>query len=292
MACIREYGGWDGLGRFSDGLDAMRRALRETDVPQSLRLVLRSNLANAHYTLGDFFEAKGIASDLIDWFRAHEPADATAKVARALAYYVRGHCSRCLIEHAADEATDHALRAESDLELGANYFGELAKAFDFDTYRGMEHICRGGLHETSAILGRRTVSTVLDDVLAAIDGAVEPGRLPRGTMLESLGWHCIFGCNVALRHVDDSEQLERMMAILTNKADEIAERSGNWALRERVFVLEHARRDRAQGAGLDSEEWLMDSDDLRILTGTMARFPRFRQTGWQILRTVRFAKEN
>ena len=34
-------------------------------------------------------------------------------------------------------------------------------------------------------------------------------------------------------------------------------------------------------------EWLLDDDDVRTVTGTMGRFPSFRETGWRILESAR-----
>ena len=55
-------------------------------------------------------------------------------------------------------------------------------------------------------------------------------------------------------------------------------------MRERAFTLEWFRR---QTIGrFDPAEcaaWTLDSDDVRVLVGTMGRFPLFRATGWAIL---------
>ncbi len=77
------------------------------------------------------------------------------------------------------------------------------------------------------------------------------------------------------------------MAILTNKALEIAERIGNWGLRERAFTLEHFRRQRAEDPTKDDHEWILDEEEVRTITGTMGRFPGFRRVGWHILESSR-----
>ncbi len=59
-------------------------------------------------------------------------------------------------------------------------------------------------------------------------------------------------------------------------SDEIAERLDNWAMRERVFTMEHSRWKRAIGStGFDIPR-VVDEEDVRVITGTMARFPAFR----------------
>ncbi|MCP4836050.1 MAG: hypothetical protein GY895_14945 [Phycisphaera sp.] len=105
-------------------------------------------------------------------------------------------------------------------------------------------------------------------------------------LLECRGWWAIFGCNIALRHFDGDE-MHRHMAILTNKALEIAERIGNWGLRERAFTLEHFRRQRAEDPTKDDHEWILDEEEVRTITGTMGRFPGFRRVGWHILESSR-----
>ena len=80
------------------------------------------------------------------------------------------------------------------------------------------------------------------------------------------------------------------MAVFTNKADEIADRMRNWAIRERVFTMEYARRQRfVDWTGMEAD-WAIDSDDVRVITGTMGRFPAFRHTAWRILRTAKVVK--
>ena len=98
--------------------------------------------------------------------------------------------------------------------------------------------------------------------------------------------------NVALRHVDDERELQQRMAVFTNKADEIAEELGNWSMRERVFTMEYARRQRfCDWTGVDVD-WTIDNEDVRVIAGTMGRFPAFHQTGWRILQTAKYIRDN
>jgi hypothetical protein len=71
--------------------------------------------------------------------------------------------------------------------------------------------------------------------------------------------------------------------VFTNKAVEIAERLGNWSLREQAFSMELVRRDRHGQATGFGEDWVLDEDEVRTIAGTMGRFPSFRETGWRIL---------
>ena len=80
--------------------------------------------------------------------------------------------------------------------------------------------------------------------------------------------------------------MHRHMAVFTNKAIEIGEQLGNWSMRERAFTLEHFRRQQADLQGVSQEPWPLDDEDIRVITGTMGRFPAFRDVGWQILQNA------
>ena len=110
--------------------------------------------------------------------------------------------------------------------------------------------------------------------------------MPVGDWLESWGWWAIFGCNIALRGLQEP-QLHHNMAVFTNKAIEIADRLGNWSMRERAFTMEHFRRRRVADSTGFQPDWVLDEDDIRVITGTMGRFPGFRETGWHILEKAR-----
>jgi hypothetical protein len=59
-----------------------------------------------------------------------------------------------------------------------------------------------------------------------------------------------------------------------------------------VWALEHTRRRMQENGGSGrQEDWVLDKDDLRIVTGAIGRFPTFRETGWQILRSVRLVED-
>ena len=92
-------------------------------------------------------------------------------------------------------------------------------------------------------------------------------------------------------HLTDERPVQQHMAIFTNKADEIATRLDNWAIRERVFTMEHTRWERAVGCTGFEIPCVIDEEEVRTITGTMSRFPSFRDTGWHILRTARVVGE-
>ena len=120
----------------------------------------------------------------------------------------------------------------------------------------------------------------------------EPYIVKKGDWLESYGWWCIFGCNIVLRHISDEKDLQRYMALFTNKADEIADRLNHWAMRERVFSMQFEGRNRLVGWTGQDIPVVIDKDDIRLITGTMGRFPQFKETGWSLLNTGNVVEES
>ncbi len=290
LACNREAVAWDGIGHYSSALEAEQRGLKERSIAPELRRILESNLANAYYTLWSLTEARSLSRDLIDWYIEEPPATYRDRCTQAFSYYVRGNTLRRLISSDDDRAGHYAESAFSDLEISLDLYGALAKDFD-ESFAGIGNTCRGALIEAEVALGRRDVAEGLGMLTEGLGGVVDPEQCPPGDWLESFGWWCIFGCNIALRHVTDERDLQHHMAIFTNKADEIADRMNNWSLRERVFTMQYASHQRFLDWTGRMLSLTLDNDDVKALVGTMGRFPAFRATGWKLLQTARVVRQ-
>ena len=291
LACNREAVAWDGLGQHTSALEAEQRGLLEPSIPTDLRLMLESNLANTYYTLWSLAEARSLARDLIDFYDDEPPTRCRDRATQAFAYYVRGHAMRRLITTEPGRAQPHAERAKTDLETSSRLYRELAKELDEESYAGIANTCVGGIIEAEVTLGLRDAKSALDELAGGLDSVVDPRQCPAGDWLESYGWWCIFGCNIALRDVSDERDLQHHMAIFTNKADEIADRMNSWSLRERVFTMQYASHQRFVDWTGQTVALTLDNDDLRALVGTMGRFPAFRETGWRLLQTARVVRK-
>jgi hypothetical protein len=290
LACNRQAGGWDGLGRFTKVLSCVQRGLAEGPLPPARRAMLEANLSNAHYTLWHLVEARSTANDLIERFDAEPPAERTTEVVHAFAHYVRGNAHRRMLDVDPGDVKRLAGRAHADLERARTMYLALAEKYDDDSYRGIANTCAGAMIEVEAALGRSEPLGAMERISSGLDAAVDLDTIESGDWIESWGWWCIFGCNIALRHVRNERTLQQYMAVFTNKAQEIADHLDNWAMRERVFTMEYARRQRFhEWTGLPSE-WTIDQDDVRVVTGTMGRFPEFRRTGWTILQTAKVVR--
>ena len=285
LACNRELGGWDGLGRYARTLEAAQRGLRENPVDIEIRRALKSNLANAYYTLWHLVESRATALELLSSYQDNPPACEWDQCSHAFAQYVLGHTHRRLIDAEPEHAARHAEQARSTLQAAAERCDQLARDVH-ENYAGIARTCRGGIMETEVVLGIRDARSALAEINDGLNEIVDLETIENGDVLESFGWWCIFGCNIAIRHVRDERDLHRTMALFTNKADEIANRLDNWSMRERVFTLQYTGHQRFVGWTGQSMPMTIDSEDIKMITGTMGRFPQFRKTGWNILQTA------
>ncbi|TVQ32826.1 MAG: hypothetical protein EA376_04035 [Phycisphaeraceae bacterium] len=286
LACNREAGGWDGLGRYTKALDAVRRGLQQGQISTELRLKLQGNLANAYYTLWDLTSAMGVAEMLVQWHRENPPDSPLRAQRAAFARYVRGNAHRRLMDIEEERADMHARMARVDLEASMHEYDRLAVELDDEALAGIANTCRAGIIEVDVELGAISPARAIEELSAGLDNVIDLDAIGVGDWLESYGWWCIFGGNIALRHLH-GRQLQHALAVFTNKALEIADRLDNWAMRERVFSLQYALHE-AMIMATDFEiDFTIDDEDRRLIAGTMGRFPRFRGVGWKILRTAK-----
>lgn len=284
-AANRLAGAYDGLGRYTKALAALQRGLAEPGVPSHVRMMLEVNLANAHYALWHLVEACSVANSLVERFQSRPAETRTERVVQAFGHYVRGQSERRLIETDPLSGNSHAQRAREDLQIALTAYTTLAQEFDDASYAGIANTCTGAIFECDAALGVMDPLRAAEALSAGLDQVVDVVNYPPGDWLESYGWWAIFGCNVVLRGLSGPE-LHRHMAVFSNKTAEIAERMENWSMRERAFTFEHLRRQRMNESLGYATEWLLDDDDVRTVTGTMGRFPSFRETGWRILESA------
>lgn len=284
-AALREAGAWDGLGRHTNQLEAVRRGLHYSPTSTDLKALLQANLANTYYSLSHLVEARAMARELIEALRADPPASRSSRAAHAFSHYVFGNSCRRLMDQERDRGPRHAQAAHEALQTAAEMYAALAEQYDHDPWRGIAHTCRGGMIEVEVELGRRSHGSAIE-LMAAETDAVDPRQTSlAGDRLESIGWWCVFGAGISLRHLAGAE-LQRSVASFTDKGYGIADTLGNWAMREQLFTMQLIQRQRLNDLAGVPVEWTINDEELRQLIGTMGRFPSFRRTGWQILETA------
>lgn len=290
-AALRESGAWNGYGRFTRELEAIRRGLQESPITSDLRLLLQANLANAYYTLGYLLEARATSKDLVESLDEIAPTTRPSRAAQAFSLYVLGHASRCLMTQQPDRGPFFARSARAALSRSRDLYLALADEFKNDAWRGIARTCEGGLVEVEVESGAIEPAAGAATLMAGLDSVIDTSDGLAGDLLESHGWWCIFGCTIALHHLSGSD-LQRAMAVFTNKGYEISDRLNNWALRERLFTMEFIRRQRLNELAGFPVEWTIDQEEVRVIVGTMGRFPAFRSTGWKILQAATIISGN
>ncbi|MFM1833654.1 MAG: hypothetical protein RLZZ461_1970 [Planctomycetota bacterium] len=286
IACLREGSVWDRRGRYARALECAQEGLGMNCRDLDVRTTLQGRLANAHYTLWHLVEAKAVGRDLVEAFGNGTPDDPVLRENLGMAHYAIGQSARRQIDPSEPELARRLEESRTHLRTASSIFLDLHRDRARPTDLAFARICAGGLLEVDAAAGRLDPNDAIEQVLIELEGAIDVDNCPSVDLLESHGWWAIFGCNIALRHLDGSE-IHRPMAIFTNKALEIAERIGNWGLRERAFTLEHFRRQRIADLVGDEQDWFLDEEEIRTITGTMGRFPGFRRIGWRILEAAR-----
>jgi hypothetical protein len=278
------------LGRYTKALEAVCRGLQQGPLPERRRLQLQTNLAATHYTLWELKSAHAHAHVVIEWYSGHPPEDSVDRKNQAFAYYVRGNTYRRLVAQEPENAERQARAAKGDLEAASRMYSGLAQELSDDRLAGIANTCRGGLLEVNVEVGQRSPQSAVQEFLEGLDRTVEGKTGLVADWLESFGWWCIFGANVALRYLKNRE-LQRTMGVFTNKALEIADRLDNWALRERVFTMQYTLHQvLVDSTGLELD-FTIDDEDVRMITGTMGRFPAFRGIGWKIFQTGKIIKD-
>lgn len=286
ISCLREGSVWDRRGRYARALECAQEGLTMNCRDLDVRTTLQGRLANAQYTLWHLVEAKAVARDLVETLEGAAGVDPVLRENLGMAHYALGHAVRRQIDPDDPEDAGRLETATRHLRRATSIFSDLYRERGRATSLAFAQICGGGLLEVDVAAGHRTPGDAIDEVLARLDDAIDLEACESVDLLEAHGWWAIFGCNIALRHLE-GPSLHRPMAIFTNKALEIAERIGNWGLRERAFTLEHFRRRRVADLVGEDQDWFLDEEEIRTITGTMGRFPGFRRIGWQILEAAR-----
>ncbi len=285
FACTIEASGWDGLGRFTQEVDACRRGLAFKGVTSYTRNILRANLANAWYCLWDLTPALGTATVLIDHYAASPPERRLDCKRPAFCRYIRGNTRRRLAQIEPDLAFGHYEAAAEDLRVAKDLYTELAHELDDPSLLGIASTCEGGIDEARVEMGELDPKDAVNAALALVTRGSVDGQAPTGDEVESIGWRALFATNLALRHLSGRD-LQHSAGVLLGAALDAADRLDNWAMRERSFTYKlRLHRTLTDTTGLDVP-LTIDTSQRAIITQAMGRFPGFRATGWDLLETA------
>ncbi|MBX3356582.1 MAG: hypothetical protein KF724_12870 [Phycisphaeraceae bacterium] len=288
IAANRMYMALDQAGRFAKALEFARMAASVQGLSVGAHLVYLANLANANYAMWNLNEAIALSQGVISEAAIVRESNDVVDLARGIAGYVSGSARRRLISELPERASVLGGDALIHLELATTTLRSLADRRNDSSFVAIANTCVGAAIEVEVLLGMRPPESAIQQLESGVSSIIDPSIHPRGDWLESWGWWAVFGLNLVLRYLGGNDR-DRMAAFFSMKGHEIADRQENWAIRERVFTLEHSWHsvDQPQGGQKPCGDWTLDREDVRNLLGTMGRFPWFRQTGWRILSSAR-----
>ena len=282
FSCAMEASGWDGLGRYTQEVDACRRGLATQGISAYTRNILRSTLANAWYSLWDLEPALGTAELLANHYQANPPERDVDQKRIAFVHYLRGNIRRRFMAVEPDQAEHHRELALADLTSARDCYRRLSAELNDHQLAGIANTCEAAITECLCHRGDVDGAKAVDGLLKRVDEALAADVQPRGDWLESWGWSCVFATNIAMRSLQGADLQTRMKPLLEYTLD-IADSLDNWVMRERAYSMQLSlHRTLAEQTGLDL---VLDIDEMdkTLIAATMARFPAFQQTGWSML---------
>lgn len=287
-----EVGAWDGLGRYLNALEAAQKGLEIPNLDARWRCRLQANLANALYTLWRLPGALGLADLLVRRHgRPEAEADEEAREFAAFLHYLRGNTLRRLMRVEMDDRLAHATQAREDLAWAMSTYEDLAAMKGSSRYAGIARTCEAALLEVRSELGDLSAEDAVTELAESLDAVIDPSEVACGDLLESYGWSCVFGSNIALSSLRGPE-LQRSVDLFVQKALEIADVLDNWALRERAITLQYElHRMLVEPTGLRFD-FVVEEETRNLVAQTMGRFPGFRPVGWRILNSASVARKS
>ena len=158
-------------------------------------------------------------------------------------------------------------------------------------FEGIARTCESALLEVRVELGEVDGHAAVTELAEMLDDVIDPREIEGGDLLESYGWSCVFGSNIALSSMRGPE-LQRSVDLFVQKALEIADVLDNWALRERAITLQYElHRMLVEPTGLRFD-FVVEEETRNLVAQTMGRFPAFRSVGWRILNSASVARKN
>ena len=274
----------ESTGRYSEALHHFQTGLLQATRDRETRILLRTNLANAHGLLGNLVEARSVATDALQEIEsdAAESSQFFNRAALAFARFVRGN-ARCrqLAEGGSRGLLDPAIE---DLTHARTSYHQLCRYGDSRSFRGLASTCEGALIELNTIAGRIDPHHALTRIHEHLDLMENP--LHQGTQvgddLESHGWWATFGANIAWHHLEAGERQESTTEF-AERILAIGDRLHHVGFQATGFTFLYRVDRAARDAGHAPAPWSITPERLARLVRVMGCLPAFRTTGWKIL---------
>lgn len=285
-----KYAADEALGQYPLAAGWCQDGLAEVGVSRAWRMHLLSNLANARFCEGNTDEAIPLANKVIDDYASIEEPATDDQQTVAYAHYVLGQAFTQQMREAGGNAVEFADQALRHLSRAKRFHKRVLRAYPARSWmEAIVQTCCFAKLEAGAMLGMISAKEAISTIMKALDAATDLDSLtaPRGQRLETLGWACIYGANIAIQHYKDTKEKHLAVSTFGGKAMDIATAIGNWAMVERSFCIEFDRREVIRTETGFSIPWELDSEDLSMVTQIVSRSRRLRRVGLAILQDLR-----
>ena len=274
----------EATGRYSEALQYFQAGLTMQSTDRETRILLRTNLANAHANLGNLLEARSVATDALREIETNSVESSTLfnRSAIAFARYVRGSARRRQL--AEGGAPKHVDQAIEDLTQARNSYHQLCRYGDSRSFQGLASTCEGALVELETLAGRLDPEAALRQIqnhLELMEHPLHTG-LDVGDTLESHGWWATFGANIAWRLRAGTHQREHTTAF-AERLLAIGDRLNHAGFQATGFTFLYRVHRAALDADLHPDPWSITPERLSRLVRVMGCLPGFQTTGWKIL---------
>ncbi len=263
---------------------AGQKLVRTDQLPDEFKLLGLAQIAQAKLSLGRLGDANDHAKAVIRYtqdivFDLNDDINHSKCEARAAAQEVRGHL------------------ACRQLGRPIGRWNVNAEACHRDTYQAVEWLerskgnapstdCEASLIRCNSALLELDVSMEnisAEKALTSLRDEISDDLPSNREMIESKGWACVYGADIAIRFLPFSEDQQRSVAVFSEKGFEIAEKIDCWQLRERLLTLDYEGHKLLEADSKTKVQRVIDDEDVRLITSTMRRFPNFRPIGLDIL---------
>ena len=282
--CVWQGSACESTGRYQEALEHFQKGLNQRATNRETRILLRTNLANAHCLMENLLEARSVATDAIREVEA-DASDSSQlfnRSAIAFARYVRGSARRRQL--AEGGAPKHVDQAIEDLTQARNSYHQLCRYGDSRSFQGLASTCEGALVELETLAGRLDPEAALRQIqnhLELMEHPLHTG-LNVGDTLESHAWWATFGANIAWRLRAGTHQREHTTAF-AERLLAIGDRLNHAGFQATGFSFLYRVHRAALDADLHPDPWSITPERLSRLVRVMGCLPGFQTTGWKIL---------
>lgn len=284
VACYRQGLALESTGRYGEALRHFQAGLNLRHAGREARILLRTNLANAHLHLGNLLEARSVATEVLHEIESEAATSSTLfnQSTTAFALYIRGNVQRKQITGTGTPPTADA--AIEDLIQARNAYHQLCRYGNSRSFRGLARTCEGALIELETVTGRLDPRCALDRIQEHLDMMEHPLHRDNqvGDLLESHGWWAIFGANIAWHQLQGTERSRRSTEF-AERTLAIGDRLGHVGFQATGFSVLYRIDRTARDAGQEPAPWSITPERLARLVRVMGCLPEFRTTGWRIL---------